>query len=170
MVPLHHVPDPHTSAPLSADGDADLPHNLIDCWRAVLSDKQRAVIDHWNRGSPYQEIALLLGLTVKTVNTHLERAKAKLRILAERERERERKALIARLLEVLARYPALRLAMLSGSGGRGRRRFHSDVDRAADAGHPLDSADRANLIEALAEATSGRRNGVETLGPPLPTP
>ena len=74
-----------------------------------------------------------------------------------------------RVLQTLQRQPGMRQALLFGSLAAGRARPDSDMDIAVDLGRPLDSVDKARLIEALAEA-SGRAIDLidlRTAGEPL---
>ena len=57
------------------------------------------------------------------------------------------------LLDVLARFPGVLLAVLFGSGAAGRQRADSDLDIAVAAAQPLSAAEKMALIEALAERT-----------------
>jgi predicted nucleotidyltransferase len=57
------------------------------------------------------------------------------------------------LLDVLARFPSLLLAVLFGSGATGRQRSDSDLDIAVAAPQALNAAEKMALIEALAERT-----------------
>lgn len=57
------------------------------------------------------------------------------------------------LRAVLARHPDIRQAVLFGSLAAGRARADSDLDLAVDAGRPLTSGQKMNLIGNLAEAT-----------------
>lgn len=57
------------------------------------------------------------------------------------------------LLEVLARFPGVVLAVVFGSIAQGRQRADSDIDIAVAASHPLTTTERIALIEALAERT-----------------
>ena len=54
---------------------------------------------------------------------------------------------------VLARFPALVLALVFGSVARGQPRFESDLDIAVAARQALTSAEKMDLIAALAERT-----------------
>lgn len=87
LAPLHDATEP-PAVPRPWSADDDRHHLLFARWRTSLSSRQQAIIDRWNLGETYKTIATALGLTAKTVNTHLERAKTKLRLLAERERGR----------------------------------------------------------------------------------
>jgi predicted nucleotidyltransferase len=57
------------------------------------------------------------------------------------------------VLDVLAGFPAVELAILFGSVAQGRQRPDSDIDIAVDAGQVLTAASKIALIEALAERT-----------------
>ena len=57
------------------------------------------------------------------------------------------------LVEVLARFPGLVLAVLFGSVALGRQRPDSDLDIAVAARQALTAAEKMALIEALAERT-----------------
>lgn len=59
------------------------------------------------------------------------------------------------LQAMLGELPGLRLAILFGSLATGRETAASDLDIAVDLGHPLSSAEKRHLIEALA-VSSGR--------------
>ena len=61
--------------------------------------------------------------------------------------------LIASLVGLLARYPAIKLGILFGSLAAGRVTPDSDLDLGVAAPHALDSAMKTALIEALAELT-----------------
>lgn len=58
-----------------------------------------------------------------------------------------------RLLEVLAHFPGVTLAVLFGSSATGRQRPDSDLDIAVAASQPLTAAEKMALVEALAERT-----------------
>jgi uncharacterized protein len=62
-------------------------------------------------------------------------------------------AIDAVLVDVLARFPNLVLAMLFGSSALGRQRADSDLDIAVAAKQALTAAEKIALIEALAERT-----------------
>ena len=74
-----------------------------------------------------------------------------------------------RLRAVLARYPDIRQAVLFGSLAAGRARTDSDLDLAVDAGRPLTSAEKMDLIGDLAEATGRPVDLIDlhTVGEPL---
>ncbi|WP_024298415.1 type VII toxin-antitoxin system MntA family adenylyltransferase antitoxin [Methylomicrobium lacus] len=57
------------------------------------------------------------------------------------------------LQSVLAKQEGVRLAILFGSLASGTARAESDLDVAVDAGHPLDAAEKMQLIGDLAAAT-----------------
>ncbi|WP_374090230.1 nucleotidyltransferase family protein [Methylomicrobium lacus] len=57
------------------------------------------------------------------------------------------------LQAVLAKQEGVRLAILFGSLASGTARAESDLDVAVDAGHPLDAAEKMQLIGDLAAAT-----------------
>jgi predicted nucleotidyltransferase len=59
--------------------------------------------------------------------------------------------LIASLVSLLARYPAIKLGILFGSLAAGRATPDSDLDLGVAASHVLDTAMKTALIEALAE-------------------
>jgi predicted nucleotidyltransferase len=59
----------------------------------------------------------------------------------------------APIKDVLARFPALVLALVFGSVARGQARFESDLDIAVAAKQSLTSAEKMDLIAALAERT-----------------
>lgn len=61
--------------------------------------------------------------------------------------------LLTALREQLSQHPQIRFALLFGSLARGEARPESDLDLAVSADVPLDAANLARLIEALAEAT-----------------
>jgi len=83
------APEPATIPP--GDGDEEDQSLLLTDWRPSLPRQQRLVVELWNAQHSYPEIAAALDLAVKTVNTHLERAKAKLRVLVRREERGERR-------------------------------------------------------------------------------
>lgn len=62
-------------------------------------------------------------------------------------------AIDTRLRDVLARFPALVLALLFGSVAQGRQRADSDLDIAVAAKQALTVTEKMTLIEALAECT-----------------
>jgi predicted nucleotidyltransferase len=55
--------------------------------------------------------------------------------------------------EVIAHFPAIRIAILFGSVASGYQRADSDLDLAVGADHPLTVGEKISLIEALAERT-----------------
>jgi len=57
------------------------------------------------------------------------------------------------LQSVLAKQEGVKLAILFGSLASGTARAESDLDVAVDAGHPLDAAEKMQLIGDLAAAT-----------------
>lgn len=57
------------------------------------------------------------------------------------------------LVDVLARFPSVVLAVLFGSSALGRQRADSDLDIAVAAHQALSAAEKMALIEALAERT-----------------
>ena len=57
------------------------------------------------------------------------------------------------LLDVLARFPALVLALVFGSAAQGRQRADSDLDIAVAANRALTAAEEMDIIAALAERT-----------------
>ncbi len=57
------------------------------------------------------------------------------------------------LREVLARFPALVLALVFGSVAQGRQRADSDLDIAVAANQALTATEKMDIIEALAERT-----------------
>jgi len=57
------------------------------------------------------------------------------------------------LQAVLAKQEGVKLAILFGSLASGTARAESDLDVAVDAGHPLDAAEKMQLIGDLAAAT-----------------
>ena len=57
------------------------------------------------------------------------------------------------LLDVLARFPALVLALVFGSVAQGRQRADSDLDIAVAANRALTAAEKMDIIAALAERT-----------------
>jgi len=57
------------------------------------------------------------------------------------------------LQSVLAKQEGVRLAILFGSLASGTARAESDLDVAVDTGHPLDAAEKMQLIGDLAAAT-----------------
>lgn len=59
----------------------------------------------------------------------------------------------ALLRDVLARFPALVLALVFGSVAQGRQRADSDLDIAVAADQPLTAIERMDIITALAEQT-----------------
>ena len=59
----------------------------------------------------------------------------------------------ALLRDVLARFPALVLALVFGSVAQGRQRYESDLDIAVAANQPLTAIERMDIITALAEQT-----------------
>jgi predicted nucleotidyltransferase len=59
----------------------------------------------------------------------------------------------APIKDVLARFPTLVLALVFGSVARGQPRFESDLDIAVAAKQALTSAEKMDLIAALAERT-----------------
>lgn len=73
------------------------------------------------------------------------------------------------ILEVLARHPEVRLAILFGSLANGSARADSDVDIAVAADRPLDAGERLALMEDLAAATGRPVDLVDlaTAGEPL---
>ena len=59
----------------------------------------------------------------------------------------------ATLLDVLARFPALVLALVFGSVAQGRQRADSDLDIAVAANRALTATEKMDIIAALAERT-----------------
>lgn len=57
------------------------------------------------------------------------------------------------LLDVLARFPALVLALVFGSVAQGRQRADSDLDIAVAANRALTATEKMDIIAALAERT-----------------
>ena len=62
-------------------------------------------------------------------------------------------AIDAQLVDVLARFPSVLLALLFGSHAQGRQRADSDLDIAVAAKQALTATEKIALIEALAERT-----------------
>ena len=60
---------------------------VLATWQTTLPTCQRDVVRLWIQRLSYEEIAEALGISDKTVSSHLARAKKRLRKLAERERE-----------------------------------------------------------------------------------
>lgn len=59
----------------------------------------------------------------------------------------------AQLLDVLARFAGVELALVFGSVAQGQQRVDSDLDIAVSLGHVLTAAEKMELMAALAEQT-----------------